>query len=235
MKPIFSSMVFFLMLSSCSAREISPGNVVELIPELRCLLEKDERVIFVVKGPLCKDDSAFGLERYSILTDRAEKKFYLNDMSKDYVSLSLRSAYLYIFTKFDGKYSLSFFEGFGDGAVKLECKDYHKDGNTELFLLTSSGNDFWAAMINCGHQQFFSRIFGITSSQLDDTSKAIVFRDIDGDGIDEILVAQRDYYREPRSDYSDYDIAVWKWNESEGKYILEKKLPFTEVWGTPQE
>lgn len=235
MKLIFSSVVFLLMLSSCRASKFSPYNVIEQIPELRCLLEKDERVIFAVNGPLCREDSVFGLERYSVLTDRDEKKFYLNNKGKDYVSISLWSTYLYIFTKIEGKYSLSFFERMGDGAVKLECKDYHKDGNTELFLLTSSGNDFWAVMLDCGHQQFFSRIFGITSSQLDDTSKAVVFRDIDGDGIDEILVAQRDYYREPSSDYSDYDVAVWKWDASQGKYLREKTLPFTRIWGTPQK
>lgn len=209
------------------------------IPELKCFLEKDEQIVSIVKGPFCKEDSIIGLERYSVLTDRKEKRFYPHGKTEDlmdYISISVRSSCLYIFTKIDGKYSLSYFDRPGDGSIKLESKDYNKDGNTELYVLVVSGNDYWGEMLDCGKDQFFRRIFGIAASQLDDTSRAITFQDIDNDGIDEIIVAQRDYYRMGSANsYEVYDAAIYKWDESAGEYKLQRTTPFKKGWTIPKK
>lgn len=235
----FLFLSLLLLVSPGYGQEKLPSHEKVEIPELKCFLEKDEQIVSIVKGPFCKEDSIIGLERYSVLTDRDQKRFYphgrTSEMS-DYISISDRSSCLYIFTKIDGKFSLSFFDRFGDASLKLESMDYHKDGNTDLFLLTVSGNSYCGFMIDCGAgMQLFKTIFN-TCSSLDDTSRAIAFRDTDGDGIDEIIVAQRDYYRMGSANsYLVYDAAIYKWNESAGEYQLQRTTPFKKGWVIPKK
>jgi len=227
---------FSVICLSPGGHGVCTGNLDENIPELKCILEEGEKVLFSVRGPsLCKRDAVAKVERYSVLTDRTERKIYPNNVSKEYISIGSRSACLYIFTKIQEKFSLSFFDTFGDASLKLEARDYNGDGNEELFILTVSGNSYCGFMIDCGESQMFTRIFS-SCSELDDTSKAIRFQDIDRDGIQEIIVARRDYYRmgSARS-YSVYDAEVWKWNESKGKYLLQKTVPFKKGWEIPQK
>lgn len=225
-----SLLVFILLLFLCSVKQMYAENIIEQIPLLECLLEEDEEIIYMVKGPFCKDDSLAGVEKYSVLTNRKEKEAYPHGKNKDYISITLRSAYLYIFTKIEGKFSLTYFDRFGDASVKLESRDYNGDGNRELFLLTASGNSYLGFMLDCGEYQMFRRIF-VSASSLDDTSKAIAFRDMDGDGLEEILVAHRDWHRKFSPDFSQYDIEIWKWNESEERYLVQRTVPFKEIWG----
>lgn len=229
-------LLFFILLGSHRGEALSPRDALEQIPELKCLLEKDEKVVFTVDGPsLCIRDSMARLERYSVLTDRVEKKIYPHGASKDYISISSRSSYLYIFTKIEGRFSLSFFDSFGDASLNLKSRDYNGDGNEELFILTASGNSYCGFMIDCGESQMFRRIFS-SCSELEDTSRAITFQDIDRDGIDEIIVARRDYYRMGGANsYLVYNAEIWKWNESKGKYLLQQTVPFKKGWEIPKK
>jgi len=227
------SLILFIFLSFSSSK--NEQLIVNLIPELKCILEDDEKIISAVQGPhLCKIDSINGVERYSILTDRSEKKIASPGESNEYTTPSLRSAYLYIFTKINGRYSLSFFDRFGDASLKLEARDYNGDGDEELFLLTASGNSYLGFMLDCGRFQIFRTIFK-SSSELDDTARSIAFRDIDKDGSEEILVSSRDYSMKWSPDYSDYNVEIYKWDKDKGEYLLHKTVPFKEMWEVPKK
>lgn len=224
-----------LLVSPGYGKEKLPDPKKVEIPELKCILENDEQIISAVQGPhLCKIDSLDTVERYSILTDRSEKKNALHGESKESTMVSLHSAYLYIFTKINRRYTLSFFDRFGDAPLKLECRDFNGDGNEKLFLLTASGNSYLGFMLDCGRFQMFRTIFQ-SSSELDDTAMAIAFRDIDKDGSEEILVARRDYSKTWSPDHSDYDVEIYKWNTAKEKYLLQKTVPFKKMWKVPEK
>lgn len=227
------SLIFFMFLSFSSGK--NEQSIVNEIPELKCILENDEQIISAVQGPhLCKIDSIDTVERYSILTDRSEKKIASPGESKEYTTVSLHSAYLYIFTKINRRYTLSFFDRFGDAPLKLECRDFNGDGDEELFVLTASGNSYLGFMLDCGRFQMFRTIFQ-SSSELDDTARAIAFRDIDKDKSEEILVARRDYSKTWSPDHSEYNVEIYKWDKSKGEYLLHKTVPFKQMWEVPKK